>query len=221
VGSCQPGARARRGRVHRGLPAHRGDNYQDSSTPGPESWRRRPVEISHAIDVVGQDPRFRPLLALDKVGMYGMSAGGHTALSLAGGRWSPASFRQYCESHIGEDFQSCVGLITRLRGNILDGPKQTLALWVIRYRFSDATWQEHTDPRVAAIVAAVPYAADFDMASLAAPRVPVVWSPLRGTSGWSRSSTASACSELVRHAYGSRTFPTGGMARCSRPCRPD
>jgi len=40
-------------------------------------------------------------------------------------------------------------------------------------RFSDATWQEHTDPRVAAIVAAVPYAADFDMASLAAPRVPV------------------------------------------------
>jgi predicted dienelactone hydrolase len=102
------------------MPAHRGDNYQDSSTPGPESWRRRPVEISHAIDVVGQDPRFRPLLALDKVGMYGMSAGGHTALSLAGGRWSPASFRQYCESHIGEDFQSCVGLITRLRGNILD-----------------------------------------------------------------------------------------------------
>jgi hypothetical protein len=105
--------------------------------------------------------------------MYGMSAGGHTALSLAGGRWSPASFRQYCESHIGEDFQSCVGLITSLRGNMLDGPKQTLALWVIRYRFSDATWQEHTDPRIAAIVAAVPYAADFDMASLAAPRVPV------------------------------------------------
>ena len=35
------------------------------------------------------------------------------------------------------------------------------------------TWQEHTDPRVAAMWLAVPYAADFDMASLAAPRVPV------------------------------------------------
>lgn len=155
------------------MPAHRGDNYEDPGTPGPESWRRRPLEISHAIDVVGQDPRFRPLLALDKVGMYGMSAGGHTALSLAGGRWSPASFRQHCEAHVAEDFQSCVGLVTRLRGNILDGPKETLALWVIRYRFSDRTWQEHTDPRIAAIVAAVPYAADFDMASLATPRVPV------------------------------------------------
>ena len=40
------------------MPTHRGDNYQDSSTPGPESWRRRPVEISHAIDVVGQDRAF-------------------------------------------------------------------------------------------------------------------------------------------------------------------
>jgi predicted dienelactone hydrolase len=110
---------------------------------------------------------------LDRVGMYGMSAGGHTALSLAGGRWSPAGLRQHCESHISEDFQSCVGLITRLNGNFLDGWKTTTALWVIRYRFSDATWQTHTDPRIAAIVAAVPYAADFDMASLAAPRVPL------------------------------------------------
>lgn len=87
------------------MPAHRGDNYRDPSTPGPESWRRRPVEISRAINVVGQDPRFRPLLTLDKVGMYGMSAGGHTALSLAGGRWSPASFRQHCESHISVPLQ--------------------------------------------------------------------------------------------------------------------
>ncbi len=155
------------------LPTHRGDDYEDPSTPGPESWRRRPLEVSRAIDVVGQDPRFRPLLALDQVGMYGMSAGGHTALSLAGGRWSPAGLRRHCEAHIREDFQSCVGLITRLEGNFLDGPKETLARWVIRYRFSDGTWQEHTDPRIAAIVAAVPYAADFDMASLAAPRVPV------------------------------------------------
>src|SRR5882672_7573272 len=74
-------------------PEHRGDNYKDLSAAGPESWKRRPDEVSRAIDSVGQDPRFAPLLALDKVGMYGMSAGGHTALSLAGGRWSPARFR--------------------------------------------------------------------------------------------------------------------------------
>ena len=94
------------------MPEHRGDNYRDPSTPGPKSWARRPAEVSRAIDVVGQDARFQPLLALDKVGMYGMSAGGHTALSLAGGRWSPALLRRHCEAHLAEDFQSCVGLTT-------------------------------------------------------------------------------------------------------------
>ena len=155
------------------MPEHRGDNYKDPSTPGPQSWQRRPAEVSRAIDVVSEDPRFGPLLSVDRVGMYGMSAGGHTALSLAGGRWSPARFRQYCEAHIAEDFQACVGLATRLRGDILDGMKKRIALWVIRWRFSDATWHTHADPRIAAVVASVPLAADFEMASLAAPRVPL------------------------------------------------
>jgi len=155
------------------MPLHRGDNYRDLSAPGPEAWQRRPLEVSRAIDAVASDARFAPLLELDKVGMYGMSAGGHTALSLAGGRWSPASFRQHCESHIREDFQSCVGLATRLDGGFMDGFKTTLALWILRSRFTDDAWRAHTDPRIAAIVAAVPYAADFDMASLKAPRVPL------------------------------------------------
>src|SRR5262249_25124437 len=98
------------------MPEHRGDNFKDHSMVGPESWKRRPAEVSRAIDPVGADARFKPLLALDKVGMYGMSAGGHTALVLAGGRWSPARFAAHCETHIAEDFQGCVGLTTRLTG---------------------------------------------------------------------------------------------------------
>lgn len=155
------------------LPEHRGDNYRDHSTPGPESWKQRPAEVSRAIDAMGADARFAPLLALDKVGIYGGSAGGHTALSMAGGRWSPALFRDHCEAHVAEDFSSCVGFLTRLRGNFLDGIKKAAALFVIRWRFGDRTWQTHTDDRVRAVIASVPFAADFDMASLAAPRVPL------------------------------------------------
>jgi len=155
------------------MPEHRGDNYKDSSAAGPESWKRRPVEVSRAIDAVRQDRRFAPLLALDKVGMYGMSAGGHTALSLAGGRWSPAQLRDHCEAHIAEDFHTCVGLATRLNGDFLDGWKKTVALTVIRRRLEDATWYTYAEPRIAAVVAAVPFAVDFDLASLAAPRVPL------------------------------------------------
>jgi predicted dienelactone hydrolase len=155
------------------MPEHRADNYKDDSDPGPDSWAMRPLEVSRAIDAVGRDPRFAPLLDLDKVGVYGMSAGGHTALTLAGGRWAPGGFKRHCEAHLAEDFQACVGLVTRLTGGPLDGVKKWGALVVIRYRFDDDRPRSHTDPRVAAVVAGVPFAADFDMASLAGPRVPL------------------------------------------------
>lgn len=155
------------------LPLHRSDNYTDPSSPGPDSWKLRPSEVSRAIDAVAQDPRFAPLLSLDRVGMYGMSAGGHTALTLAGGRWSPAQFTRHCEAHIAEDFHTCVGLATRLNGGMLDGLKKTVALAVLRLKFSDDNWQRHHDPRIRAVVAGVPLAADFDMDSLAVPAVPL------------------------------------------------
>ena len=155
------------------MPEHHGDNAKDPSQPGPKSWKLRPAEVSHAIDAVAQDTRFNSLLSFDKVGMYGMSAGGHTALSLAGGRWSPAELRRHCEADIANDFASCVGLATKLRGNFLDGLRKSIAMGVIRQRFDDEQWYTHTDPRIRAIVAGVPFAADFDPASLASPAVPL------------------------------------------------
>lgn len=155
------------------VPLHRADNHQDMADAGPESWKRRPAEISRAIDTLAQNGQFAPLLALDRVGMFGGSAGGHTALSLAGGRWSPTSFRRHCAAHIEDDFSSCAGYTTRLRGNLLDGIKKQIVLGVHRQRFDDDTWYTHHDARLAAVIAAVPFAADFDMGSLAQPRVPL------------------------------------------------
>jgi predicted dienelactone hydrolase len=155
------------------LPEHRADNYKDPSAPGPESWKRRPAEVSRAIDAVALDPRFAPLLQTDRVGVYGMSAGGHTALELAGGLWSPSRFKQHCEAHIDDDFPFCVGLATRLRGDVFDSLKKRVAMFVIRGRFEDETPQTYVDPRIAAAVAGVPAAADFEMSSLATPRIPL------------------------------------------------
>jgi predicted dienelactone hydrolase len=155
------------------LPRHRGDNHLDPSTPGPQSWRLRPAEVSRTIDALAQHPEWSSRLALDKVGVYGTSAGGHSALSLAGGRWSDAQFLRHCETHLAQDFSSCVGFVTRLRGNLWDPIKKAVALGVLRQRFTDPTWHSHNDTRVAAALAAVPFAADFDMASLATPRIPL------------------------------------------------
>jgi len=105
--------------------------------------------------------------------VYGVSAGGHAALVLAGGRWSRAGFRDHCEADLVADFASCVGLATELTGSWLDGPRTWLARRIIAARFDDPTPIAYVDPRIAAVVAAVPSAADFDLASLAAPRVPL------------------------------------------------
>lgn len=156
------------------MPKHRGDSAGDDRHPGPTSWDQRPGEVSRAIDAVGRDPRFAPLVSLDKVGMYGMSAGGHTALTMAGGRWSPAGFARHCEAHLAEDFNACVGLAMRLTGGAFDGLKLWLARTFLQQRFGgDDAPRTHADPRVAAVVAGVPLAADFDMASFAAPPVPL------------------------------------------------
>ncbi len=42
------------------FPQHRGDNARDSSSPGPESWKQRPAEVSRAIDAVAREPRLAP-----------------------------------------------------------------------------------------------------------------------------------------------------------------
>ena len=155
------------------IPEHAGDNYKDQRKAGPESWKLRPVEVSHAIDAMQTDTRFKALIDFTQVGVYGSSAGGLTALTLAGARWSPANFQRHCVAHMREEFAACVGLITSLKGNWLDPVKLVGARWAHRLLFSDETWQSHTDPRVQAAIASVPVAAPIDMASVAQPRIPV------------------------------------------------
>jgi len=152
------------------LPQHAGDNYLDPSTPGPESWVRRPGEVSRAIDVVMGTPSLGASLDRESVGIFGGSAGGHTALTMAGGQWSKRRFRDHCEQHIREDFSSCVGFFTLLRGNWLDGPKLWTARAVIAARFSDDTPQGGFNPRIKSAIAMVPFSADFDLESLKTPK---------------------------------------------------
>lgn len=156
------------------VPEHEGDNYHSHSKVGPETWKLRPLEISHAIDAMAADTRFATLFDAQRVGVWGMSAGGHTALTLAGGRWSPAKLLTHCEAHLAEDFAACTGAATELTGSGWDGIKKTIAMPIIRWVLSgDETFYGHTDPRIKAIIAGVPFAVDFDLSTLAKPVVPL------------------------------------------------
>ena len=151
------------------MPQHAGDNRQDPSEPGPASWIKRPIEVSRSIDAVAASPPLAATLRFDSVGIFGGSAGGHTALTMAGGKWSKARFRRHCEAHILADFSSCVGFFTLLNGDLLDGPKIWLAWSVIAARFSDDAVQGGFDPRIRSALAMVPFGADFDPESLKQP----------------------------------------------------
>ena len=153
------------------LPEHHADNANDPSDPGPPAWRRRPQEVSRAVDRLAGDARFAPRLDFTRVGMFGMSAGGHTALTLAGGRWSPVRLRDHCRLHLEEDFHACAGPSVSLTGGVLDGAKKLLVTAINDRKFDDPAWYGHVDPRITAVVAGVPFAADFDPESLRQPRV--------------------------------------------------
>jgi hypothetical protein len=153
------------------MPEHLHDNSRDDSDPGPPSWERRPIEVSAAIDRIQSDARFSTILDFGKIGMYGMSAGGHTALTLAGGRWSPSKLRDHCRKFIEEDFHACAGPSFSLTGGVFDGIKKFVARTIDNWKFDDSAYYTHTDPRITAIVAGVPFAADFDLASLRSPPV--------------------------------------------------
>ncbi len=203
------------------LPEHAGDNWHDLGKVGPESWKLRPLEVSRAIDVLGRDPRFAPLLDLQRVGVYGMSAGGHTTLTLAGGRWSPARLREHCEAHLAEDFVGCTGAASELTGGWFDGLKQGIAGFIIRHKLQDETLYGHTDPRIRAAVAAVPFAVDFDLTSLAQPLIPLALIEA-GQDRWllpqfHSGPVLAACSSCTRLAL----LPAGGHGALLGPLPPE
>jgi predicted dienelactone hydrolase len=155
------------------VPEHKGDNNRDMSLQGPASWKRRPAEVSAAIDAVAADARFSATLNTKTVGVFGLSAGGITALITAGARWSPALFQKHCLANLEEDFPSCVGLIVSLSGGWFDNVKLAAARLVHRLRFNDATLYQHDDTRIRAVVSAVPMAVPIDMTSLSQPRAAI------------------------------------------------
>ncbi|MDR2852002.1 MAG: dienelactone hydrolase [Burkholderiaceae bacterium] len=156
------------------MPEHAGDNSHDTSAVGPVSWRRRPQEVSHTIDALAVDARFAPLLDFKHVGIYGMSAGGLTALTLAGARWSPALLNAHCQAHLRQDYPACVGLASSLTGSMLDGLRLAIARRLLNIILGrQKTLESWSDPRITAAVAAVPMAAAIDPVSLATPRIPL------------------------------------------------
>ena len=165
---------------------HEGDNFRDQRLAGPESFKRRPVEAVRAINALAADPAWSKHLDLTRVGVHGMSAGGVTALSLAGAQWSTLTLVQHCNAHLEEDIGFCLqGAHTpeaqtarRQRFESARGVPEAYLPADLRElhggRTPSATQADpRPDPRIASVTVAVPVAAVFTAESLARIPVPV------------------------------------------------
>ncbi len=164
-------------------PRHPGDNFRDASRTGPESFRQRPRDVMQVIDALAADPRWAARLALDKVGVHGMSAGGVTGLSLSGAQWRTLNLVRHCQTHAQDDEGFC-----------FNGAKDDAARAERKASFDRArnvperllppdlknlqgglsgSADPRPDARIAAVTLAVPVAAIYSAESLARIRIPV------------------------------------------------
>lgn len=167
-------------------PEHRGDNWQDFSSAGPESWKNRPQDVSETIDAVARDPALAALVDTRRVGVHGMSAGGVTGLALAGAQWRMLNLLQHCAQHLDEDIGFCLnGLAqhpvqqTLRKGQFAMGRMLTETSAPSSFKTlhggasPTASTDPRPDPRVAAVSLAVPVGVIFTPESISRIRIPV------------------------------------------------
>jgi predicted dienelactone hydrolase len=167
-------------------PLHPGDNYLDSKDSGPISFERRPHDILRIINALEADPYWAPRINFDRIGVHGMSAGGVTALSLAGGQWSMLHLIRHCNKNMEADLGFCFA--GAKEGAAYDNRKLNFesAQGVPDDHLPDSLKTLHggqspnpsqldtrLDSRIAAITLAAPVAAIFDANSLQNIKIPV------------------------------------------------
>jgi predicted dienelactone hydrolase len=167
-------------------PLHRGDNHRDTNAAGPASWQTRPKEISEAIDAVAANALWQGRVDTKRVGVHGMSAGGVSALSLAGAQWNMRSLIDHCNTRMDADIGFCLNGLGQDRLQVAKRRAQYLLGGVTPNFMQPAYLSElhgglakgnnnerRPDTRIAAASLLVPLVAPFTAESLQAINIPV------------------------------------------------
>lgn len=148
------------------LPTHVGDAY--GSPPAPTQSRiliDRPRQAEASLNAVLADRRFAASVDEHRIGMIGFSAGGYTALILAGAKPDFRAAIAYCAMH--DDPGSCPR-------RAAEGGTKPVAESTSTITPELAAWKPPLDPRVKALVLMDPLAVMFDASALAAVHVPTL-----------------------------------------------
>lgn len=183
------------------VPTHIGDSAgQAGGREGGRALLDRPRQAQLALAAALGDPRIEPHADPGRVGMIGFSAGGYTALVLAGARPDFARFAAHCRAD-PEDIGSC-GL----------SPGDS------RPRTEGMTLAVH--PPIKALVLLDPLGVPFDAEGLAPVRVPVLLYRPKDDADLSAWVNADAVAEALPMSPARRTVP-GRHFVFIDPCPPE
>lgn len=147
------------------LPTHVGDASGHPRAPSQaQILIDRPRQAEAALNAVLTDPRFSASADVGRIGMIGYSAGGYTALILAGAKPDFAYASVYCAKH--DDPGSCPRSASSNGTNGAQGKAAIPAELV--------AWQPPVDRRLKALVLMDPLAMMFEAPGLSAVRVPTM-----------------------------------------------
>jgi predicted dienelactone hydrolase len=144
---------------------HPRNNYKDDADGRSRAnWINRPRHVSVVLDWLLKQSAYASFIDSNRIGVIGHSAGGYTALALAGGIPDLGAIGRYCAEH--GDVAFCgpgSGIVSRLRGVLASDGEY------------DAQVGDLRDPRVRAVVLLAPMGVIFDGAdSLSAVTIPVM-----------------------------------------------
>jgi predicted dienelactone hydrolase len=151
--------------------SHPKDNFRDSSGDGqPEVLSGRPIQISATITHLLQNPRWKPLIDPDRIGVAGFSNGGYTALRVVGAEPDFRTAVPHCKLH-PDDLNICVPLAKLAEAAVQNG--RTVEQAVDALQRGLGQWGKTSDPRVKAAFVMAPFSSVFDAAGLASVSRPV------------------------------------------------
>jgi predicted dienelactone hydrolase len=193
------------------------DNFHDSSGNGRDVvLGGRPIQVSATVSMLLDNPHWKNLIAADRIGVAGFSAGGYTSLLLVGAVPRFERFIGYCKPHPND--QDKCGLVNQL-ATLAPGRSETEYLEALQKTFT--RWGETDDPRIKAAFLMAPQGISFDQAGLASINRPVFLYYAQHDQVLLPRENALHIAPLINPLVGIKMIPEAGHYVFLAPCSPE